>query len=173
MRTEAIEKGTGRSWADWLAFFERIGAERLDHAAIAREVEAEGFATGWWGQAVVIHFEQETGRRVEGQLGDGKFAANASKTVAGDLDSGLARWCALIAADDAFDDVPLDSEPSTSATEKWRYWRCPLADGSRVQVTVSAKGGGKVVIAVQHDRLASVEDRDRWKSYWRGRLSGL
>jgi len=173
VRTEAIEEGTGRSWVDWLAFFERIGAERLDHAEIAREVEAEGHATGWWGQAVVIHYEQLTGRRVEGQLGDGKFATNASRTVPGDLDAGLARWESLVADDDGFDGVPLDSEPSSSATEKWRYWRARLADGSRIQVTVSAKDGGKVVVAVQHDRLGSLEERDRWKAYWRGRLSGL
>lgn len=173
MRTEAIENGTGRSWADWLAFFDRLGAAELGHAEIARAVEAEGVATGWWGQAVVIHYEQETGRRVEGQVGDGKFAANASKTLSGDLDSGLARWRALVADDDGFDGVPLDAEPSSSATEKWRYWRCPLADGSRIQVTVSAKDGGKVVVAVQHDRLDSVEDRDRWKAYWRGRLAAI
>lgn len=173
MRTEAIEKGTGRSWADWLAFFERIGADQLDHAEIARAVEAEGAATGWWGQAVVIHFEQETGRRVEGQVGDGKFSANASKTLPGDLDEGLARWLSLVADDDGFDGVPFDAEPSSSATEKWRYWRCPLGDGSRVQVTVSAKGGGKVVVAVQHDRLESAEARDRWKAYWRGRLADI
>lgn len=148
MRTEAIEKGTGRSWADWLAFFDRIGADRLDHAALAREVEAEGTATGWWAQAVVIHFEQETGRRVEGQTSDGRFAANASRTVAGDLDAGLARWTELVANADDFDGVPLDAEPSVSATEKWRYWRCRLVDGSRVQVTVSAKGADKVVVAV-------------------------
>ena len=173
MRTEAIEEGTGRSWADWLAFFDRIGAPELDHAAIAREVEAEGHATGWWGQAVVIHYEQLMGRRVEGQTGDGKFAANASRTVPGDLDAGLERWLALVAADDAFVGVPLDAEPSTSATKKWRYWRCPLVDGSRLQVTVSAKDGGKVVVAVQHERVGSLEDRDRWKAYWRGRLVGL
>jgi len=173
VRTEAIEKGTGRSWADWLAFFERIGADQLDHAEIARAVEGEGVTTGWWGQAVVIHFEQETGRRVEGQVGDGKFSANASKTLPGDLDEGLARWLSLVADDDGFDGVPFDAEPSSSATEKWRYWRCPLGDGSRVQVTVSAKGGGKVVVAVQHDRLESAEARDRWKAYWRGRLADI
>ncbi len=173
MRTEAIEKGTGRSWADWLAFFERIGAAGLDHAAIAREVEADGLVSGWWAQAVVIHYEQETGKRVEGQVTGGKFAANASKTVPGDLDEGLSRWVALVADDGEFAGVPLDTEPSSSATEKWRYWRCPLADGSRVQVTVSAKDGGKVVVAVQHDRLESAEDRDRWKAYWRERLAGM
>jgi hypothetical protein len=173
VRTEAIEKGTGRSWGDWLAFFDRIGAERLDHAAIAREVEAEGVATGWWGQAVVIHWEQATGRRVEGQVGDGKFAANASRTIPGDLDEGLERWVALVAEDGDFDGVPLDAEPSTSASEKWRYWRCPLGDGSRIQVTVSAKGGGKVVVAVQHERLESIEARERWKAYWKARLTSL
>ncbi|NLF06102.1 MAG: hypothetical protein GX593_14040 [Actinomycetales bacterium] len=173
MRTEAIENGTDRSWAEWLTFFDRIGAASLDHAALARAVEADGQVTGWWAQAVVIHYEQETGRRVEGQVTGGKFAANASKTVPGDLDEGLARWVALVSDDDAFGGVPLDAEPSSSATEKWRYWRCPLADGSRIQVTVSAKDGGKVVVAVQHDRLESAEDRDRWKAYWRERLTGL
>src|SRR5690554_8055434 len=100
MRTEAIENGTGRSWADWLAFFDRLGAAELAHAEIARAVEAEGVATGWWGQAVVIHFEQETGRRVEGQVGDGKFAANASKTLPGGLDEGLARWVSLVRSEE-------------------------------------------------------------------------
>jgi len=173
VRTEAVEKGTGRSWSDWLAFFERIGAERVDHAELARAIEEEGVATGWWAQAVAIHYEQAVGRRVEGQTGDGKFAANASRTVPGDLDTGLERWLALVAGDDAFDGVPFDAEPSVSATEKWRYWRCALVDGSRVQVTVSAKDGGKVVVAVQHERLESMEARDRWKAYWKARLASL
>ena len=34
-RIEAIERATGRSWDDWLAFMDRIGAKDLDHHAIA------------------------------------------------------------------------------------------------------------------------------------------
>jgi hypothetical protein len=67
-----------------------------------------------------------------------------------------------------------------SRTEKWRYWRAALADGTRVTVTISDKpgsaakaGGPASTLAVTSSKLASREDAARWKSFWRAYLNEL
>lgn len=173
MKTEALEKGTGRVWSEWLAYFESIGAADLDHPEIARRLAADHpDLTGWWGQAVVIHYEQQTGRRAVGETSQG-VAANASRTVPGDKDAALAAWESAVGGLTEHDGVPVERAGASSATEKWRYWRCTLVDGSKVQVTVSDKAAGKVVVAVQHTGLDSVGARDGWRAYWKSRLTEL
>ena len=173
MRTEAIEAGTGRTWPQWTEVFESIGAHALSHAEIVTRVVEQTGLEGWWAQAVVIHYEQQTGRRIEGQTSTGTFAANASRTLPGDLDSVLTRWIAHVDARSSLAGVPLDSEGRTSSTPKWRYWRCALADGSRVVVTVSAKSPEKVVLAVQNDGLTTDDERQERRVAWRAELAAL
>jgi hypothetical protein len=43
-------------------------------------------------------------------------------------------------------------------SEKWRYWRCGLDDGSRIVVTIGDKPPAKSVLSVQHERLDSAEE---------------
>jgi hypothetical protein len=66
------------------------------------------------------------------------------------------------------------AEPAVSRTEKWRYWRVLLADGSRVTASFSAKAGGEsCVLGIEHDKLAGRPEAERWKSFWKAYLSGL
>jgi hypothetical protein len=76
INTAAIEKGTGRSWNEWLAFLESIGAEKLSHKQIAERVTASGHTSGWWSQSIAVAYEQSIGRRLPGQVEDGTFQAS-------------------------------------------------------------------------------------------------
>ena len=96
INTAAIEKGTGRSWEDWLAFLKSIDAEKLSHKEIAERVAATGDATGWWSQSIAVAFEQSIGRRVPGQDNDGTFQVSATKTLPGTMDEALVAWAALV-----------------------------------------------------------------------------
>ena len=93
--TAAIEKGTARSWQDWLAFLEEIGADRLSHKEIAERVAATGDASGWWSQSIAVAYEQRIGRRRPGQRSDGTYQASASRTIPGTRDEALVAWSAL------------------------------------------------------------------------------
>lgn len=74
--------------------------------------------------------------------------------------------------------VPADADPTISDTDTWRYWRVPLADGSRVTVNVQTKAPGKdgaikSTVAVNHDSLADEATRDRSRTFWRETLGAF
>ena len=169
---EAIEQGTGRTWDEWLAFFESIGASELTHRQIV-EAASESGAPPWWRQMVTVAYEQHIGRRVPGQDGAGTFNVSASRTVEGSMDDALARWVAVVGDRTDHAGVGVTRGPDESRTDKWRYWRCGLADGSRVVVNISAKAPGKAVVNVQHERLEDAELVDHWRSYWKAVLASV
>lgn len=175
--TRGIAEATGIPWATWTARLDALGARRMSHAGIARHVarELEGVVAnpGWWAQAVTVAYEQHTGARHPGQTGDGRFNVSASRTVPGTPEEALARWSAVMARGTEAAGVPFAEEPTTSATEKWRYWRVRLADGTRVSVSVGAKGPGRAAVAVAHAGLASEEGVEPWRTWWKDRLREL
>ena len=173
MSTEAIAGGTGRSWDDWLAWLEGIGARDLDHKEIARRVKAEGGTTGWWAQYVAIAYEQHIGRRVPGQGHQGDYQVSVTKTFSGSMDEAMAAWERLAAGVSAFDGVAVARGPRTSATQKWRRWGVTLDDGTRVTASANDRAAGKSVLAVGHEKLATEEDVERWRAFWKDFLAGL
>ena len=168
----AIESGTGRTWDDWLAYLSSIGAGALSHRDIVARVTDAG-APPWWGQMVTVAYEQHIGRRIPGQDGDGAFTVAASRTRPGSMDETLERWRSLVQGRQEFSGIGVSRAPTTSTTEKWRYWRCGLADGSRVVVMCSAKPPSKSVISVQHEQLGSADAVEHWRAYWKSLLVEL
>jgi hypothetical protein len=169
---EAIQNGTGRSWDEWLAFFASVGAEQLTHHEIV-EIAAESGAPPWWRQMVTVAYEQHIGRRRPGEDGDGAFNVSANKTLMGTIDEALAQWIELVGHRDEFDGVAISRGPAASSTEKWRYWRCGLSDGSRLVVNIYAKTPAKSAISVQHEKLESEELVEQWRNYWKATLHQL
>lgn len=129
--------------------------------------------TGWWAQGITVAYEQHIGRRVPGQTSTGAFEMSATRTMAGTMDDALETWIRLMAGRAAIDGVALDGMAESSVTEKWRYWRCRLDDGSRVVVTIGPKGPGKALLDVQHTKLSSSEDIERWRKVWKAELTRL
>lgn len=139
-------------------------------------IVAEGTSQSpeWWAQGVTVAFEQHIGRRGVGERCDGSFSAGVSKTLPGSMDDVLAKVQRAASGLIEFAGVPSDGGPSTSATEKWRYWRVKLADGSKVTINIQEKPGGeKSIAAVNHDDLGSSEQIDGVKAWWRSFLSSL
>jgi hypothetical protein len=164
---ETLEKNTGKSWDQWLAYFSSIGADQLSHKEIAERVYSEGMAPSWWCQMVTVAYEQHIGRRNPGQDCTGEFAVSVGKTLDGTMDEVLARWLKLVDGKIEFSDVAVSRGPDTSSTDKWRYWRCGLADGSRVVVNIYQKSPDKVPISVQHEKIESSEQAEHWRAYWK------
>ncbi len=184
MSAEALEAGTGIGWDDLRKNLDSHDAQDLDHAAIARlaldHIVRQGRSTNpeWWAQSVAIAYEHHRGLRVAGQRFDGTFSVTASRTVAGDKDEALAAWRELADSRAEFADIPVDGEVSTSSTEKWRYWRRSLADGSKVVVMISTKpAGDRSTVAVEHENIGGDESgpqaRDTLKAWWKDLLARL
>jgi hypothetical protein len=170
----AVVNATGKALDAWLAILEERGAMSLPHAEIARLLHDDYGVPGWWTQNVTVAYEQAIGRREPGQLADGDYTTSASRTLPGTLDEVLDRWLARLAGADGLESVPFAADPVVGRTEKWRYWRVQLADGSRVSANISVKAqGASCVLAIEHDKLAGKPEAERWKSFWKAHLSEL
>lgn len=170
---QAIEKATGKKWAQWQVLLKAMNAAALPHKKIAAQLHRDHGVSGWWAQALTVQFERVIGCRKIGQTHAGDFSASASKTLSGTKDDALAAWRRLVGKARDFDGVAFAGAPSTRKTEKWRYWRIGLADGSKVTIAIGDKAGGKALLGVNHDKLADAEAAARWKAYWRRRLEAL
>lgn len=175
--TAAIATATGRPWSEWVELLEEGGARELNHtaiAALARELmPATTERQEWWAQGVAVAYEQHAGLRVPGQSCDGDFQLSTTRTVDGDMDTALGAWDAVVGAREEFGGVPVDGEVSTSSTERWRYWRVPLADDSRVAVNITDKAPGRATVGLVHSKLDSAEAIEQWRPVWKSLLAQL
>jgi hypothetical protein len=137
----SLERRTGKAWRHWLAHLEKI--VHLPHSEIARRLREECGVSGWWAQSIAVAYEQQIGRRVPGQQCDGGFQVSVSKTFLGSMDTVLARWQAAMEGGGQFAAIFITRGPEVSRTDKWRYWRCALADGSRVSVGIGDGRGAR------------------------------
>lgn len=175
---KALETGSGLAWSDWVAYLDAADAGRLDHTDLAKLVLARILEVGrstspeWWAQGVAIAYERHIGRREPGQTCDGSFSVTVSKTLPGDMDAVLRRWRARFDEVEEFDGVALRRGPASSSTERWRYWRCGLEDGSAISVNLQTKpAGDRTGLAVNHDRLGDAASVERWRAFWRSLLA--
>ena len=164
---KSLETGTGKSWEYWLGFLESIHAGDFPHDEIVSKVNAHG-ANAWWSQGITVAYEQHIGRRLPGQRCDGDFSVTVSKTVEGNMDEVLSKWVDAVKDFSELDGVKISREPAVSQTEKWRYWRCGMADGATISVNIQEKPGGqKSMLAINHDKLQQAEEVERWRSFWK------
>lgn len=175
--TSAIAKATDRPWDEWIAAFDAAGAREMNHVDIAKQalklMPESVEQKEWWAQGVSVAYEQHAGLRVPGQSSTGGFQTSTSKTFHGDKDAALQAWLNLISTHTEFNGVDIKEAATTSETTKWRYWRVQLVDGSRVNVNISDKPNAKASIAVEHTKLASSDDIEKWRPYWKELLSRL
>ncbi len=172
MSDAAVRAATGRDWAGWKAHLDAAGAAAMSHADIARSLKSEGVKP-WWRQMVTVGYERMIGRREVGQTCAGSFAAGASRTVAGDKDSALARWQDINCESAEFAGALALQEPRVTQSEKWRYWRVDLDNGSRVTVGFSDKPKGKVGVGVNHEKLRDADEVSAAKAFWKELLAQL
>lgn len=173
-----IEKTTDRSWDTWLAFFDSIQADQLDHPAIAKHVydqliNIEDINAAWWAQSITVAYEQHIGRRTPGQSGDGDFQVSISRTLAGTMDDIMQQWVALAGDRSEFNSTATIDTARTSETEKWRHWRVDLEDETLVTASVQQKTTEKSILTVTHTKLTSSAQAEQWRNFWKEFLQEL
>lgn len=172
MADERVLEATGRDWAAWKAHLDATGAADMSHAEIAKTLRDED-VPHWWSQMVTVGYERMIGRREVGQTCAGTFAANVSKTFAGDKDDALAAWQDVVAGRVDYAGAVTGEEPRVTQSDKWRYWRVDLDNGTRVTVHFSDKAGGKSTIGVNHEKLVDADSVAEAKAFWKGLFAEL
>lgn len=164
--SDAVKLKTGKEWDEWFAVLDAAGALALPHKEIAALLHEKHAVPSWWAQMVTVGYEQARGLRQANQQGSG-FTANISRT--------LPFPAALIF--EAFADsrrrqlwLDLDLKITTSTPDK--SVRIAAAGRTRVDVNIYSKDA-KTTVQLQHEKLSSAEDVQRWKAYWAGAFDRL
>lgn len=166
---EALARRTDRAWDEWFELIDEWGGTNHTHAEIARWLETEHEVEGWWAQTITVGYEQARGMRVPGQMADGKFSANASKTVNVSADQAFQAF-----ADEALRTQWLpDAELTPTTVNPPKSFRAEWEDGTRIAVWLTSKGDDKTGVSLQHEKLPDADTAGEMKAYWRERLNAL
>lgn len=170
---ERIRERTGRGWEEWFDLIDSWDGESMGHTDLARRVAEvlDAPLLAWNTQAVTTSFERSRGKRQLGErVGRDGLVAGASKTIAVAAEPAFMAFVDPSLRAGWLPDVELSERTVTKPT----IARYDVVGGpTRLRVTVEAKGPDKCTVAVEESRLASPEDRDVRKAFWRGALMVL
>ena len=175
----SVLKKTGRDLAHWFGVLDRFGAVEKGHTAAARHLYETHGIDGWYAQGITVSYERERGVRGVNQRCDGAWEVSVSKTVTAttaqllkaftdarkrrewidEADSKLASALAKGLADNRSKGWVV--RPDGLARFRYRW------DNTIVQFYATAKPGGKIALTVQHTKLATGDDVERYRGQWK------
>ncbi len=166
---EAIRKGSGKTWTEWVEILDVWGAAEKPHKDIAQYVCDLG-VDGWWAQGVTVGYERIKGLRVHGQRRNGHFEGSASKTFAVPVERLFTAWTV-----EAERDRWLEPGTLTMGTAQGhRSARFDVAEeGGILALWFTDKGPGKSSVALQRDKLPSKVAADAFRENWKAHLTNL
>jgi len=162
MSDSAVHAKTGRTWKEWVATLDAVGASEWPHGRIADHVHEEHGVPGWWTQTVTVGYERIRGLRDVGQRRGGGYEANKSKTCAVPLAVLYRAWSDPAVRRRWWPGPAVTFRPITAEKSMAITW----TDGTRVDLRFSAKPGDKSRVTIQHPGIAgkatAVELKEKW-----------
>jgi hypothetical protein len=166
--SEAVAKATGKTWPEWIAFLDSLGAIKMSHKEIAALLYDKHHVPGWWCQMVTVGYEQAKGRRVVGQTCAGDYSANASKTLP--LSAAAAHaWLTDAKKRARWLDKSITLRTATAPKSA----RLQFPDGSIAGLWITPKGDEKCSLGVSHDKLPDAKTAAKHKAFWASALEQL
>jgi uncharacterized protein YndB with AHSA1/START domain len=166
---EAVKKATGKTWDQWIAVLDKAGCRTMNHKQIVAVVGGKCRAGGWWQQMVTVGYEQAAGLRAKHQKVGG-YSVSASRTI----DAPVSRVF------EAFGDAKrraawlgkarLEIRRATPNKSMRVTW---LSDSTHVDVNFYARGAGRSMVAVQHEKLPDDKSAAKMKAHWGKALDRL
>ncbi len=170
MSDEAIRRGSGKSWDEWLAILDAWNAHAKTHAEIARHLATAHGVGDWWAQAVTVGYERARGLRVRHERASGHFDSSTTRTFPVPV---ATLYRAVV--DASLRDRWL--EPGTlslrTATESKSARFDMPSDSSKVNINFWPKGDAKSSIQLQHEKLPTAGSVTNSKVFWKERLTRL
>jgi hypothetical protein len=116
---------------------------------------------------VTVKYEQHIGRRKKGQEKDGTYTMGVSKVVSGSMDDVFAAWQETTVPGKQYNGQDMITNPRPSTSEKWRYWRVEMSDGTKTVVGIHQAKPSKVGFAVDQQKCSTEAQAKEWKAFWR------
>lgn len=157
----AVRKATGKGWGEWYSLLDAAGAREMTHQQIMGVV-ARQEPGGWWQQTITTAYEQARGLRTKHPKDDG-FSINASKVIRAGVTRVFDAW-----ADD-------DTRAGWLDTTGWhirrsvpyKTLRVTWTDGrTHLDIHFWPRAEGRTLVQVDHSRLGSMEDVQRFRAFW-------
>lgn len=180
----AVRAATGRDWEAWFAILDAWGAAERGHPAIARHLQDAHGLGGWWAQTVTVRYEQARGLRVPGQRGNNDFELAVQRTLSVEAERAFA---ALTEPGELSHWFTRDAQADLRVGGRYRNadgdagtflvldpprrvvftWEQPQhAPGSKVEMTVEPRDGGKVTVRIRHLGIPNAADHAKLKEAW-------
>jgi len=167
MTDAAVEKQTGRNWAQWVELLDGHRAAEKPHREITQLVSALG-TPDWWTQMVTVGYERIRGLRDKGQRLGGAYEASKSRTFAVPVET---LFDAFANARKRKKWLPVKITVRTAKAPK--SMRVTWDDGTSVELVFLTKGAAKSTVAVQHSKLPDRAAVDATKKSWGEHLDRL
>ena len=164
----ALQKATGKTWAQWLSVLDKAGARKLPHREIVLQLTRQHPLPDWWSQMVTVGYEQARGLRVKHQKPDG-FEISVTKTIAAPVDRAFAAWKDAALREQWLPRTPLTIRKATPHKSIRILW----PDETCLSVNFWPKGPLKCQVVPQHGKLATPEAAEKMKAFWADKLEVL
>lgn len=166
---EAVKAATGRTWAEWYARLDEVGAAARSHKEIVAILRENHDLSAWWQQSIAVNYEKARGLRQEHQKPSG-FEISRSKTV-----SARPERVFTMFSEEDFRRAWLGNHPmevrTANAHRSLRFtWG---EDGTIVAVMFMPKGEARCQVSVNHGNLPDAEAAGRMKAFWGEALGRL
>jgi hypothetical protein len=172
IRSEAVERATGKTWDQWLHTLDKDGASSLSHKAIARVVHDKHGVGPWWSQMVTVGYEQGRGLRQKHEMKDG-FRISGSKTVNVPLKALYRAWSDETTRERWLPDADMKVRASVAHRSMRITWDASSPRPANVVVAFYSKGDSKSQVTVEHGKLPTAAAGERARKFWNGRLTAL
>ena len=186
MAEARIRARTGHDVDHWFAVLDAFGGPQKGHTASARHLASDHGVDGWTAQAITVSYERARGLRAKNQKLSGLYEVTVSKVldvplerVADALSRPAERSAWLRGSDPAIEKGLREALSGENARTvrirpgKLASLRYPVADGKRIELSVSPKAGGRSSIAVAVTKIPSALAMEEQRTAWRRALEGL
>ena len=165
---EAVQKATGKTWAEWGKVLDKDGCKKLLHKEIAQLVHDKHGVRPWWCQMVTVGYEQSRGLRQVNETCDG-WKSSVSRTVDVPLSKMFAAWADENTRSQWMGNKKITIRKATANKSMRITW----PGDTSVEVNFYSKGPSKSQVAIQHSKLQSEADVAKSKKYWAGAMAKL
>jgi hypothetical protein len=166
---EAVRAKTGKTWSQWFAILDKIGAKKMSHRGITAHLSHKKRLPGWWCQMVAVGYEQSRGLRKVHETTAG-FQTSISKTVVASLGTLYRAWKDEKTRNRWLPKAPMALRKATTNKSIRVAWDGEI---SNMDVRFYSKGKDRSQVVIDQAKLKSAADVQRMKKFWSQRLQQL